>query len=636
MKIIGSRFPLFFVLIMAVMMLLSVASAGADYTILHNFGASGDGYRPTSGPILSGSTLYGMTRRGGSYDYGTLFKMNTDGTDYTILHNFGASGDGYGPYSSPIVSGYTLYGTTVQGGSYDSGTLFKMDTDGTGYTILHNFGASGDGWQPFSSPILSGSTLYGMTRGGGSYGVGAGTLFKMNTDGTGYTILHDFGASGDGRVQYGSLLLSGSTLYGMTHLGGNYGYGILFKMNTDGTEYTILHNFFGGDGRNPMDSLILSGSTLYGMTTQGGSYDYGTLFKMNTDGTGYTILHDFSASGDGADPMGGLLLSGSTLYGMTAFGGGNDSGTLFKMNTDGTGYTILYNFGSFSGDGDRPYGSLILSGSTLYGMTEKGGSYGEFNGTVFSYTPSQDCQSAPVITSLSGPGPLALGSEAVVTVNFSNDDAGQGHTVQFAWGGGSADTVVDVLPDQPKIATGRNTYTATGVYPVTVTVTAACGASVSQRLEFVVIYDPEGGFVTGGGWIQSPLGAYTTNPDLSGRANFGFVSKYKKGANIPTGQTEFQFQTGSFNFHSTVYEWLVVAGAKAQYKGSGKVNGSGDYGFLLTVTDGQISGGGGVDRFRIKVWDKATSGVVYDNQIGDADDEGAKQGIAGGSIIIHK
>ena len=136
MKIIGSRFPLFFVLIMAVMMLLSVASAGADYTILHNFGASGDGYGPYSSPIVSGYTLYGTTVQGGSYDSGTLFKMDTDGTGYTILHDFGASGDGRVPYGSLLLSGSTLYGMTAFGGGNDSGTLFKMNTDGTGYTIL--------------------------------------------------------------------------------------------------------------------------------------------------------------------------------------------------------------------------------------------------------------------------------------------------------------------------------------------------------------------------------------------------------------------------------------------------------------------------------------------------------------------
>jgi len=149
----------------------------------------------------------------------------------------------------------------------------------------------------------------------------------------------------------------------------------------------------------------------------------------------------------------------------------------------------------------------------------------------------------------------------------------------------------------------------------------------------VVVYDPGAGFVTGGGWITSLAGAYAANPALTGRANFGFNSKYKHGANVPDGQTEFHFQAAGFNFHSTVYEWLVVAGARAQYKGTGTINGSGSYTFLLTAIDGQQPGGGGVDRFRLKVW--GSGGVIYDNQMGAADDGTASTALGGGSIVIH-
>jgi hypothetical protein len=153
----------------------------------------------------------------------------------------------------------------------------------------------------------------------------------------------------------------------------------------------------------------------------------------------------------------------------------------------------------------------------------------------------------------------------------------------------------------------------------------------------VVIYDPDGGFVTGGGWISSPAGAYVLDSSLSGKANFGFVSKYQHGATVPTGQTEFQFKVANLNFSSTVYEWLVVAGARAQYKGSGTINGSGNYGFLLTVVDGQLEGGGGADKFRIKIWDKNNgSAIVYDNQINDSDSGALTTGLGAGSIIIHQ
>jgi hypothetical protein len=120
------------------------------------------------------------------------------------------------------------------------------------------------------------------------------------------------------------------------------------------------------------------------------------------------------------------------------------------------------------------------------------------------------------------------------------------------------------------------------------TVTDQAGNTTQCIFQFVVIYDPDGGFVTGGGWINSPAGAYPLDAALAGKATFGFVSKYLHGATVPTGNTEFQFKIANLNFKSSVYEWLVVAGARAQYKGSGTINGSGDYGFLLTCIDGRL------------------------------------------------
>jgi uncharacterized repeat protein (TIGR03803 family) len=264
---------------------------------------------------------------------------------------------------------------TYYGGSANVGTAFKMNTDGTGFTLLHTFtGGVGDGRAPYGGLTLSGSTLYGMTCSGGASD--GGRAFKMNTDGTGYTLLHQFnGGSSDGASPLGSLTLSGSTLYGMTSAGGSNNLGTAFKMNTDGTGFSLLRSFNGySDGQTPYGLLTLDGSTLYGMTTFGGSGSGGTAFKMNTDGTGFSLLHTFTgSSSDGSLPYGSLTLSGSTLYGMTQAGGASALGTAFKMNTDGTGFSLLHTFTGSSSDGSLPYGSLTLSGSTLYGMTSRGG-----------------------------------------------------------------------------------------------------------------------------------------------------------------------------------------------------------------------------------------------------------------------
>ncbi|MBI4478469.1 MAG: hypothetical protein HY651_00420 [Acidobacteria bacterium] len=248
----------------------------------------------------------------------------------------------------------------------------------------------------------------------------------------------------------------------------------------------------------------------------------------------------------------------------------------------------------------------------------------------------------PVITGVTGPtGPLAVGTPATVTANFTDAGILDTHTCTFTWDDGTstppsvpAATVSESSGSGSCNAT--HTYDVAGVYTVEVAVKDKDNAEDAENFQFVVVYDPSAGFVTGGGWINSPAGAYAADLILAGKATFGFVSKYQKGATAPTGQTEFQFQVASFNFHSDVYDWLVVAGHKAQYKGTGTVNGMGNYGFLLTATDGQLPGGGGTDKFRIKIWDKATDTVVYDNVGGSDDIDAANpQVIAGGSIVIH-
>jgi hypothetical protein len=245
----------------------------------------------------------------------------------------------------------------------------------------------------------------------------------------------------------------------------------------------------------------------------------------------------------------------------------------------------------------------------------------------------------PSITSVTGPvSAIAIGTSASVTAQFT-DTGTQGHTCKFTWDDGSPDTTVTVGSGATS-CTDSHVYTSASVNTVTVTVTDDClAASAAAAYQFVVVYDPSAGFVTGGGFIVSPAGAYRANTSLTGKANFGFVSKYQKGAKVPTGETEFQFQVAGFNFHSTAYEWLVVSGAKAQYKGTGTVNNAGNYGFLLTATDGDLTGGGGVDKFRIKIWDNNAAGaIVYDNNYGTSDDIDLAnpQAISGGSIVIHQ
>ena len=164
--------------------------------------------------------------------------------------------------------------------------------------------------------------------------------------------------------------------------------------------------------------------------------------------------------------------------------------------------------------------------------------------------------------------------------------------------------------------------TSPGVYAVTVTVTDSQDESDTEVFEFVVVYDSDGGFVTGGGWIDSPIGAFTADPDLTGKASFGFVARYKKGATRPTGKTQFQFKAGDLNFHSSSYDWLVVnqGGTRAQFNGEGTINSMGVYKFMIWADDHDPN------MFRIRITEVG-GGLVYGNGVGQA--------IGGGSIEIH-
>ncbi len=221
----------------------------------------------------------------------------------------------------------------------------------------------------------------------------------------------------------------------------------------------------------------------------------------------------------------------------------------------------------------------------------------------------------------------------LVNVSATLTDAGVNDALscEIAWDDGT--TTAGTIA--AGACTASKTYAAPGIYSIQVTVADDDLGSDTETV-MIVVYDPSAGFVTGAGHLDSPAGAYTADPRLTGPARFAFVSKYRKGAQLPEGQTQFVFSVADFRFDATAYEWLVVAGPKAQYKGTGTVNGAGSYSFLLTATDGQINGGGDVDKFRIKIWDAA--GVAYDNVLGRSDDmDGANpQAITVGSIVIHK
>jgi uncharacterized repeat protein (TIGR03803 family) len=351
----------------------------AQYTRLFDFLSTTTGRWPYAALISDGTFLYGTTQLGGSYDNGTIFRIKPDGSSFSLVHDFG-NGQGW-PLSSLIYDGVYFYGTTWYGGQYGQGAVFRLKPDGSSYSILVNFDNTVMGRNPLGTVVSDGINLYGMTNTGGTYGIG--TLYKVKNDGSGFTVLINFMGASNGNEGYGSLIYDGIFLYGMTRGGGINAKGTIFKVKTDGSNYTKLLDLdSAATGSIPSGSLISDGTYLYGMTSHGGPYDFGTIFKIKPDGTGFIKLLDFSGTANGRSPNASLIYDGTFLYGMTSGGGTANGGTIFKIKTDGSSYIKLLDFNSATG-GIGPCGDLLLDGTTLYGTTRGGGLYS--NGTVFKY-----------------------------------------------------------------------------------------------------------------------------------------------------------------------------------------------------------------------------------------------------------
>jgi uncharacterized repeat protein (TIGR03803 family) len=359
--------------------------ASHAYNILHEFGNSaGDGTNPYAGLIVVKGTLYGTTLSGGSNDSGTVFAVTETGEE-TVLHSFGASGDGSGPAARLLDVNGTLYGTTTVGGANNSGTVFSI-TRGGKEKVLYSFPYSGNGGAlPFAGLIDVNGTLYGTTYQGGAVtcgNAGCGTVFSITTSGTEH-LLYSFGKRpNDGEYPQAALLDVSGTLYGTTLQGGKYGRGTVFIISTTGKE-RVLYSFGASgyhDGTDPSSALIDAGGALYGTTEKGGDGASGTVFSTTKFGR-ENLVYSFNGS-DGSQPIAGLIDVRGVLYGTTFMGGVKNVGAVFSVTTSGE-ENVLHSFRA--GHGENPYAGLVEADGTLYGTTY--GSIYEHLGNVFSLTP---------------------------------------------------------------------------------------------------------------------------------------------------------------------------------------------------------------------------------------------------------
>jgi hypothetical protein len=399
------------------------------------------------------------------------------------------------------------------------------------------------------------------------------------------------------------------------------------------------------------------------ITNSGGSFQC-TFFGPGTSSTVAVKVNDVDDDSNESTKLVTINLAPNVDAGPSALGAEGSAISLDGTVTDPEGDSFTVNWTYTAGAGVNAGATCSFAVDTAVDTTIKCTDDGTYtakleatdsNGAKKSDTTTVTVSNAnPVVTAPNPtPAPYAKGSTipaSVLTVNFT--DAGANDTHKAPAGGtcsvnwddttSSTGTVTEPVGATPGTCSSSHTYANAGVYTVTFTVTDDDGGSGTATIQ-VVVYDPGAGFVTGGGWIDVNAGSFPQDPSATGKGNFGFTSQYKKGATIPTGETEFNFEAGKLKFHSTSYDWLVVSSYKAQYFGAGELRiGDGPslsgYKFRLTAYDGQISGGGGVDKFRIQIIRLSDGVTVFDNKLGASTDIDAAdpQAIGGGQIMIKK
>ena len=351
----------------------SLAADGSGLTVLRSLG-SATGGSPWSPVTADGhGTLFGSTTYGGANNRGVIYRLNEDGTGYTVLQSLPTAVSSMPVSGLLLASDGNLYGT-----AYSSNILYRLAPDGTGFTILRTFA---------SPDALWGGVMEGTD--GQLYGATGGSVYRIAKDGSGYQSLHTFaGGATDGTWSMSKMVQGADgRLYGTTDLGGAANVGTVFAVAKDGTGYTVLRQFAGGatDGAEPMAEVLQgSNGVLYGTTYYGGPANTGTLFRLNADGTGYAVLKFFGAGAtDSSQPaIGGLVERNGYLYGISTAGGAFGKGTLYRLLLDGTGFEILVNFGVSGSDAAYPYAGLVIgSDGRFYGTSNQG----PVAGTVYRF-----------------------------------------------------------------------------------------------------------------------------------------------------------------------------------------------------------------------------------------------------------
>jgi len=570
-----------------------------------------------SGQIVGNYLAFTGTKYGFLLSAGNYTTLNVPGSTQTGAYGINASGQ--------IVGFYDMAGVT-HGFLLSAGTFTTIDPPSSTLTYAYKITASG---QIVGQYHDASGNDHGFLLTGGTY---------TTLDVPGSTDTQGQGINDSLQIVGGYL---GEQQHGFLLSGGNY-----TTYDPPGSTFTIPYainnsgQIVGQYNSDRARGFLLSGGSYTTLEVPGSTFNNAS--GINASGQVVGTYSDFSGVRHGY-----LAISQNTPPQINA---GADQiiaeGNLFTAagsftDPDADPWTATVNYGD--GSGVQP---LALNPNKTFSLSHVYADNGNYTVTL-TVIDSQSAAGtdtvlvtvnnvAPVLGIITAPvNPVQVGTSIIASASFTDAGTLDTHTAVWDWGDGTSSGTVTESNGSGSV-TDSHAYTSPGVYTVTLTVTDKDGSQDQSIFQYVVAYDPSAGFVTGGGNCTSPAGAYAAAPALSGKATFGFVVRYRPGATVPDGNIEFRFQPANFAFKSTGFEWLLVDGARAQVKGSGTVNGSGDYGFLLTVIDGQFDGGTGADRFRLKIWNKDTGAIVYDTQMGDADTADPTTLIDGGSIVIHR
>jgi uncharacterized repeat protein (TIGR03803 family) len=419
--------------------IFKIAKDGSDLGTVKQFTNVLEGSNPQGRLVLGGDTLYGLTTSGGAYGGGTVFRVKTNATDFAVLlslpQNAFSNQLQIAAIGGLTLGGSTLYGVTPRAGNSNAGTVFRVNTDGSDYALIKDFSGD-DGALPCGDLLLSGSTLYGATGAGGTNSLG--TVFRVETDGTGFTTLKTFESRffpQEGGAPGGGLVLADGVLYGSTLVGNSNPVqdpppmeprddyiGTVFSLRTDGSEFQTLTtigpstNRSESFGKIPVGTLALDGDTLYGVTSQFAGLAPGpSIFRVKTNGTGLAAAgrtmagyvragitladgsvfgaayntdylfpavsqdaqgHLFGGSGviytftgyAGEGGLNSVVRFGDYFYGTTALGGSASAGTIFRVKTNGTDFSVLFSFPGGT-NGFKPGSRLAIAGTNIFGVT---------------------------------------------------------------------------------------------------------------------------------------------------------------------------------------------------------------------------------------------------------------------------